>query len=1020
MATVGQALTAPEAGWQRFEDSSNRLIYSGTWTAETSVTGDSSGNLHYSNALNSSCTFTFYGTEIRIIGTYASNYSTKTNIVIDGVTYTYNQYATSVLRSVLVFDKEGLSLEQHTVSIINKDSGNYISVDAIDIDSTGYLVAVIGQALTAPDPGWQRFDDADTNISYIGTWLTSSSVVFYDGSMHYSGTSGALVHVNFYGTMFRVMGAIYSGYTSSIDIYIDGIKVGNFSQLGATTVYQSLNFSITGLVIGNHHVEIIPNNLSSSVDFQLDSLDIDATGYLSPYNPFVPKLPSTSLLSMNTGDYIPCTYNASSNTFGVLSGLGIATGTLLPTKAITAPNGYFNWIMVGYDTAGRKKFIADRNIQSAITWDSLNTSGLCSATGIPITIDVNSTNYSIRLMSGGISDVALADINNEWDQIIVNGPVHASDDNYWNFSSSYSWTTTTNITTASTNRTVRGLTTVTHINDYVSSTTASTIGFRPELLVYVPAYIDDTSISGSCRIINQSHITNTRYSVRTLSKEFTNNYSSKRNVNPIPNVQSSVKRVIDFNEILYSGTSRKSMYEAKIYSDTYRLMGYQVLRNLSGVFRNTYKSVIYNSDLNRTVTKFNSFNNGISRLVVPLANILSNSYRKTYQGKNIIHNAERLVQHTITIKDGLERKKSKDILLLNDIKRRIYLPGLLLSNLSRNMYKSSTDKSVTYRNVTGYYHPKIYCATSRRILSGQLVDSNLLKRIYLPDLSTSKTKRSIYVVGQAESNLYRNVTGYYHPKIYGASIRFVSKNIITNDNVKRIMYIPESFKAITSRSKYVLSPVKSESYRNVTGYYHPKIFVGLNRRAYKQINTNSNLRRLMFIPETVQTNTMRQFSSTVQIPGILYRAVSSLITYESLTNRTLAKDLIMYADTRSLVSNIMTSFHDTRRSFSGVTKTKSGTSRGVAGYYHSKSYSPLCRQILIDDADTSYTERLVSGIINSYSNTLREVDFIPFSDILGIDLEIARRVNNKLNIQSNVAIDLQLATRIKFLVNRRR
>jgi len=188
MATVGDILIAPEAGWRRYEDSNSQFSYSGSWTAETGITGNSDGSLHYTNVLGNNCSFNFYGSKIRIIGTYADNYSTLVDVVIDGTTYNYNQYATSVSRSVLVFEKQDLSLGNHSISVINRESGKHISLDAIEIDENGELKPYnpnIENALlrvTMTDSSEREYQLPTTDIEGFISWFnqhTSTSTAGY-------------------------------------------------------------------------------------------------------------------------------------------------------------------------------------------------------------------------------------------------------------------------------------------------------------------------------------------------------------------------------------------------------------------------------------------------------------------------------------------------------------------------------------------------------------------------------------------------------------------------------------------------------------------------------------------------------------------------------------------------------------------------------------------------------------------------------------------------------------------------
>lgn len=342
-------------------------------------------------------------------------------------------------------------------------------------------MAAIGQQLLAPEPGWTRYEETDPSIKYFpvvwGTW----SGAFSGGTISQS-NSGNYFTVTFYGTDIRFIGAIDTDKSSNIGVYIDGVLDKTISQLG-TTIYKVLNYEKTGLALGFHTMKIINNATGYLL---IDALDIK--GILCPYTPLANKI-KTSTEEMNMGDLISCEYSATSNSFGVLKNLGKVTKNAIPITASATPSGSFYFIMVGYDSMGRKKLIPDRNLQHGISWDALNTAGVASGGGLPITID--GSGYVLRLMSGGVS---ATDKENEWDKIIVestlNGTIAAGDNSVWNIvgGPTYgSWCSTASIT-SSIHRVIRGSTAsnVPVVNGFnYSDTTGSTpsYGFRPVLLV---------------------------------------------------------------------------------------------------------------------------------------------------------------------------------------------------------------------------------------------------------------------------------------------------------------------------------------------------------------------------------------------------------------------------------------------------------------------------------------------------------------------------------------------------------
>jgi hypothetical protein len=339
-------------------------------------------------------------------------------------------------------------------------------------------MATIGQALTAPETGWRRYDDTDGRILYTGTLskVTSSSGQ-YNSSYTQSNTNGSTISFKFYGTKIRILSNYYSDKSNSIDVYIDGVRIDNFSEyFNGSAVLQCLVYEKTGLALGNHTIKLVNNTTSYMM---LDAIDIDDTGYLT--HPLLNEVHSFSDVR-SIGDCIPCRYTATtSGQVGYFSELGITVAPQIPPASLAIPNGSFFWVYVGKDYLGRKKFIADRIIQTNISWNTLNSSGICSEKSMDLGLG-NNYNSFIRLLTGGTS---ATDTDNEWDKIVVSSTlgdkIVAGDNNIWNWSSKYSWSSTSSPT--NTNRIIRGNTINGFVNPYGSDVVSSTIGFRPVLLV---------------------------------------------------------------------------------------------------------------------------------------------------------------------------------------------------------------------------------------------------------------------------------------------------------------------------------------------------------------------------------------------------------------------------------------------------------------------------------------------------------------------------------------------------------
>lgn len=142
-------------------------------------------------------------------------------------------------------------------------------------------MATIGSALTAPETGWERYDETDSNISYIGTWSNLAVANLYNGNSKYNYVpENKSIRFNFIGSKIRII-QFKNNSSSDYNIKIDGIDYGSVNILNSTTIYQILTFEKTGLSYKEHCVDLYGESTNK---FNLDAIDIDDTGELKPYN----------------------------------------------------------------------------------------------------------------------------------------------------------------------------------------------------------------------------------------------------------------------------------------------------------------------------------------------------------------------------------------------------------------------------------------------------------------------------------------------------------------------------------------------------------------------------------------------------------------------------------------------------------------------------------------------------------------------------------------------------------------
>ncbi|WLR50018.1 hypothetical protein LC040_12065 [Bacillus tianshenii] len=363
MATVGDQLTAPESGWKRYD---NKHSYINLKGGGSESSPNLYGGTHYYFGSSGQVQFRFKGTGLRIITYRASNRSTDVKITINGQEYHYNE-AGSAQNITLIF--ELLNLDKNVIyNVVITPTNGMATLDALDVQS-GELVASVGNQITSPESGWKRY-------SYRNIPLKGEGLDFNDSYNQIS--TDVEISIDFIGTKFRFIGWRYTTRSSDIQVELDGLIIDSFSELGSDQE-STLFYEISGLENVKHSIKFRSND---STIFSLSDIDIDNTGRLLHPDEV------TDIRDLEVGKRIRCHYTASANKVGAFSNLGEETyvdgiNDFIPTSSSATPNGDFYYIMVE-DWNGRKRLVADRNIQHSISWDTLNSAGIASGSGVPL------------------------------------------------------------------------------------------------------------------------------------------------------------------------------------------------------------------------------------------------------------------------------------------------------------------------------------------------------------------------------------------------------------------------------------------------------------------------------------------------------------------------------------------------------------------------------------------------------------------------------------------------------------
>jgi hypothetical protein len=412
MAIVGQALLTPEVGWRRVENNASGFTFV-TMSLFTPTSGTpSGGTVHYSGSNNystSSVSFKFIGSKLRVYSYLHPGYFDNGTIVIDGATEKFTcQYA--LTNFGIAYEKLNLSFGLHTVTINQGTNGSFnpLYFDCIDIDDNGKLVRLITDMLPVKN--------SLEEVTDIGDLI----------SCHYAASSGAFGSFGELGTGMGIAPnsscvPVLTSNTSSPEVVVSASNeytgymaylafnrnnVGESAWVGggmAAARYHWLKVAFTKpRTINSYKITPYWGTGSGPKDFKLqgsnndvDWIDLDVRTDIT-YSSFgsstvAGETKTFNIASPQTFEYyrIYITANGGYNHVGIteLELIGDGLKPVLPLTPTATPNGAFYWVFVGYDHLGRKLFVADRNLQHSINWDTLNSVGIIS--GLPTKFRVN-------------------------------------------------------------------------------------------------------------------------------------------------------------------------------------------------------------------------------------------------------------------------------------------------------------------------------------------------------------------------------------------------------------------------------------------------------------------------------------------------------------------------------------------------------------------------------------------------------------------------------------------------------
>lgn len=275
----------------RYEETAG--VFNGQWLTHTNAS-NSQRNALYSGTIGDIASLDFYGTGVSVIGLANASRGIAKITVDDMMPIMVDCYSEIAVYQKELYSIQGLEQGYHHIEIEvtgqrNSDATNkLIHIDAFDV------------TVVAEETQFVRHEETEGQI--FGNWSVHTKPENSQSTAYISSTANDEFSYEFFGKGVNWIG-MASPARGIAEVYIDGTFIERVDTYSATTEYQKLLFSKTGLTNDYHTIRIVvtgqKNSAATNKIIHIDAMDIDTVvdtnAPLAPINFYVANYNSTTV-----------------------------------------------------------------------------------------------------------------------------------------------------------------------------------------------------------------------------------------------------------------------------------------------------------------------------------------------------------------------------------------------------------------------------------------------------------------------------------------------------------------------------------------------------------------------------------------------------------------------------------------------------------------------------------------------------------------------------------------------------